>query len=78
MILNIPKYSLKYTYIANLSKLLDNNFIQIVKKILFQDVQHKMKDHFRGVLDEFNSNEKASEAEVLLKHLIYELFYVCV
>lgn len=34
MILNIPKYSLKYTYIANLSKLLNNNFIQIVKNYI--------------------------------------------
>ncbi|KAF8789697.1 sorting nexin-8-like isoform X1 [Argiope bruennichi] len=30
------------------------------------DVQHKMKDHFRGVLDEFNSNEQAKEAEELV------------
>lgn len=41
---------------------------------MFQDVQHKMKDHFRGVLDEYNSNEKASEAEVLFQHLLLELF----
>lgn len=46
-------------------------------KIMFQDVQHKMRDHFRGVLDEYNSNEKASEAEVLFQHfqhLLLELF----
>ncbi|XP_054712523.1 sorting nexin-8-like [Uloborus diversus] len=30
------------------------------------DVQHKMRDHFRGVLDEFNSNELAKEAEELV------------
>ncbi|GIX72565.1 sorting nexin-8, partial [Caerostris extrusa] len=30
------------------------------------DVQHKMRDHFRGVLDEFNSNEQAKEAEELV------------
>uniref|UniRef100_A0A2L2YED2 Sorting nexin-8-like n=1 Tax=Parasteatoda tepidariorum TaxID=114398 RepID=A0A2L2YED2_PARTP len=30
------------------------------------DLQHKMKDHFRGVLDEFNSNEQANDAEELV------------
>lgn len=54
-----------------------NNKLHTNVKIIFQDVQHKMKDHFRGVLDEFNSNEKASEAEVLFQHLLCELFYVC-
>lgn len=30
------------------------------------DVQHRMKDHFRGVLDEYNTNESANSAEELI------------
>ena len=36
----------------------------MIKKPLLQDMQHKIKDHFRGVPDEFMFNENALKAKV--------------
>ena len=34
----------------------------------FQDMQHKIKDHFRGVPDEFMTNENALKAKVSFRN----------
>ena len=40
------------------------DLIQLVHQLL-QDLQHKIKEHFRGTPDEFMTNENALQAKVL-------------